>query len=175
MWNLFKVNNKGNRTKSLTSFCCLSYNLWTDLIYCFGVSIVDFEQEKAGWVEMTEASFFRSVFKTPINILDGVLCDKPLTIIAKFSIFYTCGDPGCASVFFKTFLHLVRRTVFPKHLFDNLYLFLVLLSDSCIMMKNGQTNFKNLSVFAPQDFWSMFGHFLWLCMKELRRKWGNEA
>ena len=28
-----------------------------------------------------------------------------------------------------------------------------------IMLKNGQTYFKNLAVFTPQDFKSMFGHF----------------
>ena len=31
------------------------------------------------------------------------------------------------------------------------------------MLKNGQTYFKNLAVWTPQDFESMFGHFstLW--------------
>ena len=37
----------------------------------------------------------------------------------------------------------------------------------CIMLKNGQTYFKNLAVFTPQDFYSMFGHFSTLCNKGL--------
>ena len=36
-----------------------------------------------------------------------------------------------------------------------------------IMLKNGQTYFKNLAVSTPQDFKNMFGHFLTLCMKGL--------
>ena len=32
---------------------------------------------------------------------------------------------------------------------------------------NGQTYFKNLAAFTPQDFKSMFGHFTTLCMKGL--------
>ena len=38
---------------------------------------------------------------------------------------------------------------------------------SYIMLKNGQTYFKNLAVFTPQDFQSMFGHFSTLGMKGL--------
>ena len=37
----------------------------------------------------------------------------------------------------------------------------------CIMLKNGQTYFKNLAVFTPQDFSSMLGHFSTLCNKGL--------
>ena len=37
----------------------------------------------------------------------------------------------------------------------------------CILLKNGQTIFKKLTVFAPQDLCSMFGHFSTLCMKGL--------
>ena len=40
---------------------------------------------------------------------------------------------------------------------------------SCIMLKSGQTNFKNFQMFRRQDFLSMFDHFSTLCMKELRR------
>ena len=35
----------------------------------------------------------------------------------------------------------------------------------CILLKNGQTYFKNLVVFTPQDFKSIFDHFSILCMK----------
>ena len=35
------------------------------------------------------------------------------------------------------------------------------------MLNNGQTYFKSLAVWTPQDFKSMFGHFLTLCMKRL--------
>ena len=35
------------------------------------------------------------------------------------------------------------------------------------MVKNGQTYYKNLAVFTPQDFYSMFGHFSTLFMKGL--------
>ena len=45
---------------------------------------------------------------------------------------------------------------------------------SWIMVKNGQTYFKNLvvyfkhlAVFTPQDFSIMFGHFSTLCLKRL--------
>ena len=34
------------------------------------------------------------------------------------------------------------------------------------MLKNGQTYFKNLAVFIPQDFLSMFDHFSTLDMKQ---------
>ena len=33
------------------------------------------------------------------------------------------------------------------------------------MLRNRQIHFKNLAVFTPQDFKSMFGHFLTLCIK----------
>ena len=36
---------------------------------------------------------------------------------------------------------------------------------SCILLLNGQTYFKNLAMFKPQDFENMFGHFTTLCMK----------
>ena len=35
------------------------------------------------------------------------------------------------------------------------------------MLKNGQIYFKNLVVFTRQNFKSMFGHFLRLCIKGL--------
>ena len=38
---------------------------------------------------------------------------------------------------------------------------------SCIILQNGQTFFKNLAVWTPQDFWSMFGHFTTLCVEGL--------
>ena len=49
VWKLFKVNNKDTRTTSMTSFWCLYRQLWKDFTYSSGVSIVDFEQVKAGW------------------------------------------------------------------------------------------------------------------------------
>ena len=39
---------------------------------------------------------------------------------------------------------------------------------SCIMLQNSQTYFKNLAVFTPQDFKSMFDHFTTLCTKGLK-------
>ena len=39
---------------------------------------------------------------------------------------------------------------------------------SCLMLKNGQTYFKSLVVWKPQDFKSMFGHFSTLCLKMLK-------
>ena len=38
-------------------------------------------------------------------------------------------------------------------------IFTILLTLYFIMLKNGQTYFKNIAVFTPQDFESMFGHF----------------
>ena len=35
------------------------------------------------------------------------------------------------------------------------------------MLQNGQTHFKNLAVFTPQDFYSMCGHFTTFYMKRL--------
>ena len=49
IWNLFYVNNKTTRTKSLKSFWCLYYWLWTDFTHFAGFPIVDFEQLNAGW------------------------------------------------------------------------------------------------------------------------------
>ena len=40
------------------------------------------------------------------------------------------------------------------------------------MLYNGQTYFKDLAVFTPQDFKSMFSHFTTLCMKGLTRLTG---
>ena len=45
------------------------------------------------------------------------------------------------------------------------------------MLKNNQTYFKNLAVFTPQDFESMFGHFSTLVNKGLSAnptKWSNK-
>ena len=39
---------------------------------------------------------------------------------------------------------------------------------SCIMLQNGQTYFKCLTVWTPQDFWRMFGYFTTLCMKGIK-------
>ena len=39
------------------------------------------------------------------------------------------------------------------------FVIIVALTLSFIMLKNGQTYFKNLAVFTPQDFKIMFGHF----------------
>ena len=41
------------------------------------------------------------------------------------------------------------------------------LSLSYMIWKNGQTYFKNLVVFTPQNLLSMFGHFSKLCMRRL--------
>ena len=41
------------------------------------------------------------------------------------------------------------------------------LSLSYMIWKNGQTYFKNLAVFTPQNLLSMFGHFSKLCMRRL--------
>ena len=38
-----------------------------------------------------------------------------------------------------------------------------------IIMKNGQTYFRNLAVFTPQDFYSMFDRFSTLCIKGLKQ------
>ena len=38
---------------------------------------------------------------------------------------------------------------------------------SFIMLQNGQTYFKDLAMWAPQDFWSMFDHFAILWKKGL--------
>ena len=40
---------------------------------------------------------------------------------------------------------------------------------SCISLKNGKTYFKNLAVFTPHDFQSIFGHFSTLCMRRLSK------
>ena len=40
-----------------------------------------------------------------------------------------------------------------------------------IMSKNVQTYFKNLAVWIPQDFWSMFSHFSTLYIKRSCKSW----
>ena len=47
--NLFKVDNKYTRTTSITSFCCLYCQMWTDFKHFYGVSIAEIEQVNAGW------------------------------------------------------------------------------------------------------------------------------
>ena len=42
-----------------------------------------------------------------------------------------------------------------------------------IMLKNGQTYFKNFAVFIPQDFQSIFGHFSTLWNKGIKLKHQN--
>ena len=44
---------------------------------------------------------------------------------------------------------------------------LINLTFSCLISKNGPTYFKNLVLFTPQDFQSMFGHFSKLYIKGL--------
>ena len=39
---------------------------------------------------------------------------------------------------------------------------------AAIILKNGQTYLKKFPVFTPQNFKSMFGHFLTSSMKELK-------
>ena len=41
------------------------------------------------------------------------------------------------------------------------------LTPQCVILKNGQKNYKNFSVFIPQDFKSLFGHFSTLGIKKL--------
>ena len=49
-WNMFKVSNKDTKTTSvsMTSFWCLYFQLCADFIYCFTVSVFDFEQVNTG-------------------------------------------------------------------------------------------------------------------------------
>ena len=42
--NLFKVMTS-------TSFCCLYCELWIDFTHCSGISIFDYKQVNAGWVD----------------------------------------------------------------------------------------------------------------------------
>lgn len=46
---MFRLNNKDSRTTSLTSFWCFYCHIWTDLTYCSGLLIIEFEQVNAGW------------------------------------------------------------------------------------------------------------------------------
>ena len=39
---------------------------------------------------------------------------------------------------------------------------------SSIILKNGQTYFKNFAAFTPQDFWSMLGRFSIFCRRKLK-------
>ena len=38
-------------------------------------------------------------------------------------------------------------------------------------VENGETYFKNLAVFTPQDFKIMVGHYTTLCMKGLKQSY----
>ena len=46
MWNLFKVNNKDNRTTLLTSFWCFYCFYWTYFTHCSSDSILDFAERR---------------------------------------------------------------------------------------------------------------------------------
>ena len=65
-----------------------------------------------------------------------------------------------ASMFYKTCNSPTQTFSIFTEIMLRIYLTLY-----CIMLKNGQTYFKNLAVFTPQDFKSMFGHFSILCNK----------
>ena len=60
------------------------------------------------------------------------------------------------------FLHGSRSSAMNERFVD-------CLTFSCIMLNNGQAYYKNLAVFTPQDFKSMFGLFTTICIKRLSR------
>ena len=62
----------------------------------------------------------------------------------------------------RTFISYFQKNILPCSL-----LFVFDLIILWIMLKNGQTYFKNLALFTPQDFLIMFGHFWTLRMKVL--------
>ena len=47
VWNRFKVTNKDEKIKSLTSFWYLFYLLRRDFAYCSGIFLVNFKQVNA--------------------------------------------------------------------------------------------------------------------------------
>ena len=55
---MFKVNNKDTRTT--TSFWCFDYKLWTYFTPCSGVSILNFEQAYADWVNFCRKNYWGS-------------------------------------------------------------------------------------------------------------------
>ena len=57
---------------------------------------------------------------------------------------------------------------------QSLRAFVKILNPYFIMLKNGQTYFKNLAVSTPQDSWSMFGYFSILSNKGLKLKPGKQ-
>ena len=58
--NLFKVDNKYTRTTSITSFCCLYCQMWTDFKHLYGVSIVRLNKSMpAGKVRKTLLLYFQ--------------------------------------------------------------------------------------------------------------------
>ena len=63
---------------------------------------------------------------------------------------YICFDDTCLRYWGQSALmHL--------NIFLNIFVYLTL--TLYFILKNDQTYFKNLTVFTPQDFWSMFSHF----------------
>ena len=50
-WNLFKFDNKDARTKLLTLFWCFHCWLWASFTPCSDVSIAEFKQLNAGFLE----------------------------------------------------------------------------------------------------------------------------
>ena len=52
VWNLFKVNIKDTGTTTLKTSFWHQYLLWTDFAHHLDVSIVDYVQVNAGWVNM---------------------------------------------------------------------------------------------------------------------------
>ena len=76
--NLFKVNNKDTRMKSLTSLYCY---LWTDFIRCSGYFIVDFELINAGWVLTIQDPIFSKVLECDLNVISNAACTFNLLVI----------------------------------------------------------------------------------------------
>ena len=78
VWSLFKFNNKDNTTTSMTSFCCLYCQLWTDFTHFSDVFIVTLNKLNAGWVIFTLITTFNN-FALKIEIIWAKLLVKPIS------------------------------------------------------------------------------------------------
>ena len=62
LWNMFMCNKKDTRTTPIASFWCLYCYLWTYFTPWSTVSIVNFEQVNASWINSLNAT--RQIYKS---------------------------------------------------------------------------------------------------------------
>ena len=134
---MFKVNNKDTRTTPMAFFWCLYCQLWTYFTPCSSASIVNFEQENAGF----HVPFFDYLKRlNRIQTLQIQVSGGDCAF--KLSVFAAKKKPG------RTFIKFENNTSLTPRAINNLKiikkLFVILFSSSKYLMKGISMSIKLL-------------------------------